>query len=147
MPRYPSATLRTVPLPFREDRRKHLSQPLLRLYETTMSNAPPVAEPGLILHQAFFWLNNPGSAADRSALIAGLRTLSAIPQIRRLSIATPADTEPRDVVDASWDVLETMVFATLEDQLTYQTHPLHLAFIAACGHLWARVLVYDGAVV
>jgi hypothetical protein len=98
---------------------------------------------GHLLHQAFFWLKNPESSEDRAILIAGLRTLSAIPQIRALSIGVRADTEARDVVDASYDVLETMVFANMEDQASYQTHPVHQAFIAACGHLWERVLVYD----
>jgi Stress responsive A/B Barrel Domain len=98
---------------------------------------------GHLLHQAFFWLKNPGSTENRAALVAGLRTLSAIPQIRALSIGVCAETEGRDVVDSSYDVLETMVFANLEDQATYQTHPVHLAFIAACEHLWERVLVYD----
>ncbi len=98
---------------------------------------------GHLLHQAFFWLKNPGSAEDRAALIAGLKTLSDIPEIHALSIGIPASTESRDVVDASFDVLETMVFISLEDQKTYQDHPIHQAFIAACGHLWERVVVYD----
>jgi hypothetical protein len=102
-----------------------------------------IHETGTILHQAYFWLKNPGSEDDRAALVAGLRTLAAIPQIRALSIGIPAATEAREVVDASFAVLETMVFDSLEDQRTYQTHPVHLAFIAACGHLWERVVVYD----
>ncbi len=102
---------------------------------------------GHLLHQAFFWLKNPGSADDRAALIAGLQTLSAVPELRALSIGTPAPTEARDVVDGSFDVLETMVFASLEDQKTYQDHPVHQAFIAACSHLWDRVLVYDALAV
>jgi Stress responsive A/B Barrel Domain len=98
---------------------------------------------GSIFHQALFWLKNPGSDADRTALIAGLRTLSGIPQIKALSIGVPAATEWRDVVDASFDVHEMMVFDSLEDQKTYQDHPVHQAFIATCGHLWDRVVVYD----
>jgi hypothetical protein len=121
-------------------------QMVMPIYKAIMTYAPPVAEPGLILHQAFFWLKKPGSDVDRSALIAGLRTLGDIPQLRNLSIATPAATEARDVVDSSFDVLETMLFATLEDQLDYQTHPIHLAFIVSCEHLWERVLVYDGLI-
>jgi Stress responsive A/B Barrel Domain len=112
-----------------------------------MTYAPPVAEPGLILHQAFFWLKNPGCETDRSALIAGLRTLGNIPQVRNLSISVRASTESRDVVDASFDVVETMLFASLEDQRDYQPHPTHLAFIAACEHLWERVVVYDNLIV
>ena len=67
-----------------------------------------------MMHQAFFWLHD------------------------------PADMKARDVVDSSWSVCETMEFASLEDQAAYQPHPIHQAFIAECGHLWSRVVVYDG---
>ncbi len=112
-----------------------------------MSYALPVADSGLILHQAFFWLKNPTSAIDRAALIAGLRTLGEIPHVRNLSISVPAETEGRDVVDSSFDVVETMLFNSLADQADYQPHPIHLAFIEACGHLWDRVVVYDNLIV
>jgi hypothetical protein len=94
-------------------------------------------------HQAFFWLKNTGSQVDREMLIAGLKTLHGIDFIRELHIGVPAPTEQRDVVDNSFDVLEYMVFDSLEDQAAYQTHPIHQQFIAECGHLWARIVVYD----
>lgn len=94
-------------------------------------------------HQAYFWLKNAGSPSEREMLIAGLKTLHGIDLIRELHIGVPAATEQRDVVDNSFDVLETMVFDSLEDQAAYQIHPIHQKFIADCGHLWARVLVYD----
>ena len=96
-----------------------------------------------IRHLALFWLKNPQSAEDRQALIAGVRTLAAIPQVRSLEVGVPASTEARDVVDHSFAVSELMAFDSLADQLAYQTHPLHLAFIADCAHLWERVVVYD----
>lgn len=96
-----------------------------------------------LVHHVFFWLKTPGSAADRAALIAGLGTLRAIPVIRSLHIGTPAPTEQRDVVDASWDVSELMMFANAADQKVYQDHPVHQAFIAKCAHLWRKVVVYD----
>lgn len=98
----------------------------------------------MLMHQAFFWLNDPADKAARGALVAGLRNLAAIPQVRSLRITLPADTEARDVVDGSWSVCETMEFASLQDQADYQVHPIHQQFIAECGHLWARVTVYDG---
>jgi hypothetical protein len=94
-------------------------------------------------HQAFFWLKNAGSQTDRETLIAGLKTLHGIDHIRELHIGVPAPTEARDVVDNSFDVLEFMVFDSLEDQAAYQIHPIHQKFIAECGHLWARVVVHD----
>lgn len=98
-----------------------------------------------IRHMALFWLKNPESAADRAMLVEGLESLRAIAQVKTLHIGKPASTEDRDVVDHSWHVSESMTFDSLEDQADYQAHPVHQAFVARCGHLWARVLVYDVA--
>lgn len=96
-----------------------------------------------LIHHAFFWLKNPDSTQDRERLIAGLKTLRGVPVIRELHIGTPASTEKRDVVDASYDVSEVMRFDSIEDQKAYQDHPIHQTFVAECGHLWERVVVYD----
>lgn len=109
----------------------------------TMGGPADAAGSAEVRHQVFFWLKRPGNAADRTRLIDGLRTLSAIPQVRALHIGIPAGTEQRDVVDASFDVSELMVFATLADQKAYQDHPVHQAFVAACSPLWDKVVVYD----
>lgn len=100
-----------------------------------------------LVHHVFFWLKRPGSAEDRDALIAGLRTLAAVPVVRSLQIGVPASTEQRDVVDSSFDVSELMVFDSVADQKTYQDHPIHQAFVKACEHLWDKVVVYDMAVI
>jgi hypothetical protein len=96
-----------------------------------------------IRHQVFFWLNRPGNAEDRAKLVAGLKTLSVVPQVRELHVGVPAGTEQRDVVDSSFDVSEVMLFDTLADQKGYQDHPAHLAFVKACSPLWRKVVVYD----
>ena len=96
-----------------------------------------------IIHHVFFWLTDPGSTADRDALIAGLRGLSSIDVVCSLRIGVPASTEERDVVDASFDVSELMLFDSVADQKIYQDHPLHAEFVAKCQHLWRRVAVYD----
>jgi hypothetical protein len=113
---------------------------------TMISGAAPAAaaqEVAQLVHHVFFWLKNPASQADRDQLIAGLRTLAAIPVIRDLQIGVPASTEQRDVVDASFDVSELMLFASVADQKIYQDHPIHQDFIAKCAHLWRKVIVYD----
>ena len=101
------------------------------------NNRPPV------VHHVFFTLKNPASMQDRDQLIAGLKTLAAIPLIRELYIGVVADTEKRDVVDTSWQVSELMFFEDLAGQAGYQEHPLHQEFIRTCGHLWQKVVVYD----
>jgi len=96
-----------------------------------------------IIHQVFFWLKNPGSKSDRDQLIAGLNSLRSIEVIQHLTIGVPASTEKREVVDASYDISELMIFKSVEDQKTYQDHAAHLKFVEQYGHLWRKVLVYD----
>lgn len=96
-----------------------------------------------IVHHVFFWLKNPGSVTDRDKLVEGVKTLSKIEAIKELHVGIVAGTEKRDVVDASWGVSELMFFNTLEDQATYQDHPVHLEFIKNYSALWSKVVVYD----
>ncbi len=107
--------------------------------QTTMP-APTSAQ---VVHHVFFWLKNPGSAADRQQLIQGLKTLSAIKEVKKLLIGTPASTEKREVVDNSYDVSELMYFDNATEQDAYQVHPIHKAFVDKYSHLWDRVVVYD----
>jgi hypothetical protein len=95
-----------------------------------------------LVHTVFFWLKNPTSAEDQAALKTGLDQLACIDLIQEAYIGKPAGSD-RGVVDSSYDYSITFVFATAEDQEAYQPHPLHEQFIATCGHLWARVQVYD----
>jgi hypothetical protein len=96
-----------------------------------------------IVHHVFFWLKNPASTEDRDKLVAGLKTLGGIPLIKELYVGILANTEKRDVVEASWQVSELMFFNDLQAQATYQQHPLHLEFIKNCSSLWEKVVVYD----
>ena len=96
-----------------------------------------------VVHHVFFWLKNPGSAADRDQLVAGVKKLSKIETVRELHVGIVASTEKRDVVDNSWAVSELMFFSDVAGQATYQDHPLHLEFIKNCSHLWEKVIVYD----
>ncbi|MCB0654489.1 MAG: Dabb family protein [Saprospiraceae bacterium] len=102
-----------------------------------MSSKPP------IVHHVFFWLKNPESSTDLNQLLAGIRALAAISTVRELHVGVPAATGERDVIDNSWSASELMFFDTVEDQDAYQVDPLHQKFIAECGHLWRKVLVYD----
>jgi len=125
------------------DRRVLLSGGLAAgLGAATAATAETPGAPTLI-HHVFFWLKNAGSKTDRDQLIAGLNTLRGVPVVQQLHVGVPASTEKRDVIDNSYDVSELMVFNSVEDQKTYQDHPLHLKFIKDCGHLWAKVVVYD----
>lgn len=107
-----------------------------------LANTPKHAVPKIV-HHVFFWLRNPESTADRDALIAGVRTLGEIPTVRGIHVGVPASTEKRDVVDNSFQVSEILYFDDLAGQATYQTHPIHMAFVEKHSHLWDKVVVYD----
>lgn len=98
---------------------------------------------GGLAHQVFFWLKNPDSKDDLSKLIAGLRTLAKIESVRGIHIGVPADTERREVVDATFSASEILFFDDVAGQNLYQEHPIHKRFVAECSHLWSRVVVYD----
>lgn len=109
---------------------------------SVLAHTPGASRPPVV-HHVFFWLKNPTSTEDRDQLVAGLKTLAGIPLIKELYVGVLANTEKRDVVDASWQVSELMFFEDLSGQANYQQHPLHLAFIKNCSHLWEKVVVYD----
>ena len=94
------------------------------------------------IHHVYFWLANPDNAADKNALVDGLKTLSALQTIESSHIGVPAETF-RGVVDRSYAVSSLLVFKNKEDQDSYQVDPMHLKFIADCKHLWNKVIVYD----
>jgi len=96
-----------------------------------------------VIHHVFFWLKNPGSTEDRKKLIEGLQTLTAIKEVKKLLIGTPASTVKREVVDNSFDVSELMYFDDTAGQDAYQVHPIHKAFVEKYSHLWEKVIVYD----
>jgi Stress responsive A/B Barrel Domain len=96
----------------------------------------------MFVHHVYFWLKNPESAQDLTALIDGLKVLATVPGLSHYHIGTPADTN-RPVIDRSYAVSWLTIFPTAADEQVYQTHPVHLAFIEQCNHLWERVVVYD----
>ncbi len=96
-----------------------------------------------LVHHVYFWLKNPESQEDLNALLDGIKGLAAIPQVRGVHVAVPAATEQRGVVDSSYSASEILLFDSLEDQATYQSHPLHQEFIDAHSPKWAKVVVYD----
>jgi Stress responsive A/B Barrel Domain len=93
----------------------------------------------MFVHHVFFWLK-PEASTDE--LIAGLKTLTDVEGLVDWHIGIPADTN-REVIDRSYSVSWLTMFESAADEAVYQTHPVHLAFVDNCKHLWERVLVYD----
>ena len=96
----------------------------------------------IFVHHVYFWLKNPKSAADLAKLMEGLNALSAVPTIKMCHIGTPADTN-RGVIERSYAISWLCFFKNKEEEEIYQTHPIHLKFVADYSHLWEKVIVYD----
>lgn len=96
-----------------------------------------------LLHHVFIWLKEPNSNKDFRKLVEGMKTLSQIEVIRSMQIGQPAATKKRAVVDNSYHVSLLLVFNDVQDQKTYQEHPVHLAFVEEHQELWNKVVVYD----
>ena len=96
----------------------------------------------VFVHHVYFWLKDPANAPAREALIAGLRTLTAIPEVRWSHIGVPAASE-RGVVDDSYSVSWLVFLADKAAEDRYQVDPTHLKFVEDCSALWERVVVYD----
>jgi hypothetical protein len=108
---------------------------------TAVAQAP--ALPGRVfVHHVYFWLKAPGDAQAREALIAGLRTLTAVPEVMWSHIGVPAESE-RGVVDDSYSVSWLVFLADKAAEDRYQVDPIHLKFVEDCSALWERVVVYD----
>jgi len=94
----------------------------------------------MLVHTVYFWLK-PG--IDRAAFRRQVETLAGIPGLIACHVGVPAPTPSRPMIDASYDVALTTVMPDLAVHDVYQTHPLHLAFLANCREQWSRVQVYD----
>ena len=97
---------------------------------------------GNFVHHVFFWLKNPDSKEDLAALVAGLKKLASLDLIKDYHIGVPANTN-RAVIDRSYAVSWLLVFASAEDEASYQTAPKHLEFVKECSSLWEKVVIYD----
>ncbi len=111
----------------------------------TNARSMTINEEKFIAHQVYFWLKNPASAEDKAKLIEGIKTLSKIREIKKLSVGVVAATEKRPVIDDSWSVSELAFFDDVAGEAAYQVHPVHVDFVKNYSHLWSKVVIYDSA--
>jgi hypothetical protein len=93
------------------------------------------------IHHVFFWLREPGNK-NEGELIKGLKKLSSVTTIKDFHIGKPALTN-REVIERSYSISWCVFFNSATDQDSYQTDPIHLAFVNECSHLWSKVIVHD----
>jgi hypothetical protein len=112
---------------------------------TSACSTPAVSAPGELAHTVYFWLKPDAPADTAAAMVAFYRTeVAPLPGVLRVLVGAPRRVAtPRDVVDASYTLGATTVFATAADEDVWQTHPVHEAFIARFSPHFAKVQVYD----
>lgn len=114
---------------------------LIPLSKNTMAGEVKIKS--ALMHHVFFWLKEPKNEAHRKQFEKAMEDLLKVETITLSHVGIPAATEERGVVDNSYTYSYMVLFDTLEDQLIYQKHPLHLKFIADNSDLWNKVVVYD----
>lgn len=96
------------------------------------------------VHHVLFWLKNPRNKKESDQLLAGLKALGAIKEIKGAHIGSPSVNEfDKPVTDASYSFSVMLIFASKKDEEKYLVHPLHKKFIDDHKHLWSKVVVYD----
>ena len=96
----------------------------------------------MFVHHVLFYLNDPGSEADKAKLLEGLTMLAGVPSIKLSHIGKPASTN-RAVIDRDYAYSWLCFFDSPADEDLYQKHPLHDDFRNNYAHLWEKVVIYD----
>ena len=97
----------------------------------------------MLVHNVYFWLKDGLSDEEKAQFRAGVQTLAEIESTTRVEMGEPAGTEPRPIIDRSYDLGLTVVLDGVAAHDEYQADPIHLKFVEDCGHLWDRVQIYD----
>lgn len=96
----------------------------------------------MFVHVVNFWLKPGLSEEDIRKFEEGVQSLKVIESLVMFNVGKPATTD-RPVIDKSYSYCELTVFNDEAGHDVYQTHPVHLAFVENCKHLWEKVLIYD----
>lgn len=99
--------------------------------------------PAKVVHVVMVWLKEPGNVEHRQRIIDASYALASIEGLERVRAGVPLASE-RAVVDDSFDVGLTMVFASQAALQAYQQNPAHKrAQREIMRPLAERVVVYD----
>ena len=100
------------------------------------------------IHHVFFWLKNPKNKQDHDKLLAGLKGLGKIKEIKMAHIGLPSINDfDKSVTDASYSFSVLLVFNNKADEEKYLVNPLHKKFIDDHKDLWSKVVVYDSSAI
>jgi hypothetical protein len=104
-------------------------------------------ESSTIVHVVNFWLKKDLSEKEKKNFVGFFEDLRKIDVIKTLTYGVPAQTNPRPVVDNSFDYTLIVTFKNLKDITPYETHPIHLKAIEKYQHLWTKVMVKDTSII
>ncbi len=94
-------------------------------------------------HNVFFWLKDDVTAEQRENFEQGIEALLKNDEIKAGSWGTPAATDPRPVIDHSYDYALAVEFESIAHHDRYQVHPDHDVFLHDYKDLWQSVKIYD----
>ena len=94
------------------------------------------------IHVVNFWLKKELSDDEIKHFEKGVQSLSKVDSLTYFNVGSPADTD-RPNIDRTYNYCLLTVFNDKAGHDAYQIHPVHLAFVDSCKHLWDKVLIYD----
>jgi hypothetical protein len=100
------------------------------------------AEPGM-MHTVYIWLADSLDAPAVQNFEEGVRKLEGVPTVKRMFFGPAAPTPTRDVTDNTFDYALILWFDDVAGHDVYQTHPIHLQFVAEQSAKFAKVQVHD----
>lgn len=98
---------------------------------------------GIILHSVFFWLKEGITEEEEQDFLNFFEELRKVPGVQTLLYGKPASTNPRPVVDNSFQYNLLVTFQSMDDINTYETHPTHTAASEKYSKYWTKVEVRD----
>ncbi|WON96413.1 Dabb family protein [Sphingobacterium sp. Lzh-3] len=131
-------------------RRNFLLAPMVLVTAPTWANtvqSDEHIESSTIVHVVNFWLKKDLSEKEKKNFVGFFEELRKIDVIKTLNYGIPAQTNPRPVVDNSFDYTLLVTFKDLNDITIYETHPIHLKAIEKYQHLWTKVMVKDTSII
>ena len=131
-------------------RRNFLLAPMVLVTAPTWANtvqSDENIESSTIVHVVNFWLKKDLSEKEKKNFVGFFEDLRKIDVIKTLNYGVPAQTNPRPVVDNSFDYTLIVTFKNLKDITIYETHPIHLKAIEKYQHLWTKVMVKDTSII
>ena len=96
----------------------------------------------MLVHSVYFWLKDDVNAEKFEAFREGLESLGGIESAQAIYVGTPAATD-RPVIDRSYSIAATVVFASMADHDAYQADALHKAFLENFADCWRKLVIYD----